>query len=798
MMLAFAQLRSRWSGFVGSFVVIVLGVALVTTTLLVIIASEAKVPDRLADTPIVVTQRPTATLTGSTGARQPWENSVGERLASDLQGVDGVDSAIVDRSFYAQVVKDGKPIGDDEDTTAGHGWSSTKLAPYRLTTGTAPDGPHDVVVDDSLGIGVDDTVGLLTASGERAVTVTGTVDGPGVYVSESMAERLSPGAAAIGLTLDRGTSSEAVASDVDDIAGSADVLTGQQRSALESPSLAKIRAQGGQLLSAMALLGAFVSVFVVASTFAFDVARRRRELALLRVIGATPRQIRGMILGEAAVTGVIGSIVGAVVGVIGGPPVGALLKHLELTDPALHVQPAFVPIGVAVIMGVVVALAGAASAGQRASRVVPMKALRSAQVESRGTTRAMAVLGSIALAVGVVFAVITVMTEANRQLVLGLVTAMILTVAAALLAPFLIVPAVKFLSWPVRRCRGAATMLVRSEILNAPRRAGSIAAPIILTIGFATLISALAPTISTAYPAGVTAALSGQKIVQPVGTPGLSEPLVQDITRGTDQHVAALYTQLFVDDPSMPGEANTIVDAQGRLAPSDHTSDGLVVQQQLADQFGWATGDSVRVGFVDGTSEHLPITKIIETSTAQPPVSLSRSIVRSHDRSTMTDDLFIAAQDAPDDAGPRAESQDAKTFADREYADDARLFEQFSTILLILAVGYSALSVANTIGMAAHARRGDLAVLRGAGGTIKQIVGLISAETFLIGLIGALLGLTATMPPLAAIAAGLEQTTGVPVSIQLDWATFVPVTVGTLALATAAAATITHRSLRNA
>lgn len=798
MMLTLAQLRSRWSGLVGGFVVIMLGVALVTTTMLVIIASEAKVPDRLAGAPIVLTQHPASSLSGSTGTRQPWDDSAGKRLAVDLQAVTGVDTPVVDRSFYAQIVDEGKPIGDAETTTAGHGWSSTKLAPYRLTTGTAPNDADDVVVGDSLGIDVGQTVGLLTASGERRVTVTGTVDGPGIYVSDAMAERLSPGVAAIGLTLDPGASPDAVASEVNDIAGSADVLTGHERSTLEPPSVAKIRAQGGQLLSAMALLGVFVSIFVVASTFAFDVARRRRELALLRIIGATPRQLKGMILGEAAVTGLIGSIVGAGVGVLAGPPMGALLKHMELTDPAMHVQPAFVPIAVAIIMGVAVALTGAAAAGRRASRVAPMEALRSAQVEKHRTTRTMAVAGSIALAVGVVFAGITVTSEANRQLVLGLVTAMVLTVAAALLAPYLIVPAVKLLTWPVRRSRGAAAMLVRSEILNAPRRAGSIAAPIILTIGFAALISALAPTISTAYPAGVTATLQGQKIIQPVGTPGLSEPLVQDLTHGTDRHVAALYTQLFLDDPTVAGEADTVIDAQGRLVPSDPASNGLAVQQQLADQFGWATGDKVRVGFVDGTSEHLPITKVIETDTAQPPISLSRDTVRNHDRSTMTDDLFIAAQDAPDDAGPRAETQDAKTFADRAYADDARLFEQFSTILLILAVGYSALSVANTMAMAAHARRGNLAVLRAAGGTSKQIVGLVAAETILIGLIGAVLGLVATMPPLAAIAAGLEQTTGVPVSIQLDWATFIPVTVGTLGLATTAAAIITRRSLRHA
>src|SRR5258707_8547089 len=60
---------------------------------------------------------------------------------------------------------------------------------------------------------------------------------------------------------------------------------------------------------------AFVAVFVLASTFGFAVTQRRRELALLRLAGATPAQVRRMLLAEALITGLAAGAAGAA-----GPP----------------------------------------------------------------------------------------------------------------------------------------------------------------------------------------------------------------------------------------------------------------------------------------------------------------------------------------------------------------------------------------------------------------------------------------------------------------------------------------------
>jgi putative ABC transport system permease protein len=68
------------------------------------------------------------------------------------------------------------------------------------------------------------------------------------------------------------------------------------------------------VLSQILGVSAFVAVFIVSSTFAFTVAQRRRDLALLRVNGASKHQVRVLLLGEALLLGVVGSVLGMLVG----------------------------------------------------------------------------------------------------------------------------------------------------------------------------------------------------------------------------------------------------------------------------------------------------------------------------------------------------------------------------------------------------------------------------------------------------------------------------------------------------
>ncbi|MEV4181850.1 FtsX-like permease family protein, partial [Streptosporangium canum] len=117
----------------------------------------------------------------------------------------------------------------------------------------------------------------------------------------------------------------------------------------QGPSLAKI-------LQFMAGMGGFVAIFVVAGTFAFAVAQRRRETALLRAIGATPGQVRLLILAESLVIGLLSAVAGCLLGLIMAPAMAAWLTAQGLAPGGFAPSTSPAPLLLAALAGVAVAL----------------------------------------------------------------------------------------------------------------------------------------------------------------------------------------------------------------------------------------------------------------------------------------------------------------------------------------------------------------------------------------------------------------------------------------------------------
>src|SRR4029079_12495441 len=65
--------------------------------------------------------------------------------------------------------------------------------------------------------------------------------------------------------------------------------------------------QGLTLTTAFSIL---MAAFIILNTFLMNVSERRRQLSILRAIGAKKRQIAGMLLGESALLGIIGTALG--------------------------------------------------------------------------------------------------------------------------------------------------------------------------------------------------------------------------------------------------------------------------------------------------------------------------------------------------------------------------------------------------------------------------------------------------------------------------------------------------------
>ena len=780
MTVAWQMVRHRFASFAGTFVAIALGVAVVAGATTLYLSSRPEAPERYSASPVLV-RSPSA---GENNYGEPeyesWTAAEAARLTARLAGLPGVSAAAADPAFYAQRLIGGRPTGDPEAARLdGHAWSSAALGGYRLIAGAAPERAGEVAL---AGSPPGSRIDVLTADGPATWTVTGTIDGPGFYVADAVAARMSPGVRVIGLTVDgdvdavaaaaRGVVAASARGVVDaaarGVVGSAgDVLTGGERDALEPASVTRVRWLGAQLLIALVALSAFVAVFVVASTCALGAAQRRREIGLLRAVGATPGQVRRMMYAETLVVAVLASLAGLPLGalaapLLAGPFVGAGLEPAGYT---VTVQPS--ALAGAFALGVVVALAGVAVAARRASRVPALDALREAAVERRAMTPprwaagAGAAIGGVALLAKLPAMPITVRSTA------GLGGAMLLLTAAALLAPVVIVPLVRLATWPWRRA--ATGMLVREGTLVAVRRVASTATPVLLAVGFTVLLTGTIATIENVEGVDEAAKIPAATVLAPDGVPGLSDAAVAAQTGSS-----RLPTRVLLTGGGDPKG----FDAAG----VNDVASGLVLDPATAKSLHAANGTVLDLRWADGTAERVPVRAV---RAAEPAVLLPRDAVRRHDPAALTDAVLLS--------GPPVAAAGARPMSAREYVqididDEGRLVDLFLWVLIGLTVGYTGLAVANTLLMATTARRLELGALRLAGATTGQVLRVTSSEAVLAVVVGTVLAAAVAGVSLEGVRSAVEAEIDRAVPLVIPWGAAAGVTVACALVAIAATA----------
>jgi putative ABC transport system permease protein len=801
----------------GALIAVSIGITLVTTALLLLISGRPKIPDRLAGAAVIVQAPVSNSPADPFPPAVPWPGPQADQLSSRLAELPGVATAVADRSFYAQAIVDGEP---SEDAVQGAGWSSARLGDVRLTAGDPPRQPGDVVVDEALGFRSGDMVTLLTATGPARYRVSGLVDAPGFLVPDEMAARLAPGVTAVGLVLESGADAGSVAAAARQIVGAeGKVLTGDERGALEPRGDARTRWIGMQVLTGVTALAAFATVFVVASTFAFSVAQRRRELGLLRMIGATPRQVRRLVYREALLVGGVGAILGVLAGAAVAPAAGALLVEAGFEPASYQVGYQPLPILAALLLGPLVALAGAGLAARRAARVRPLEALREATVEQRRMGRLRWIIGGLLLAAGAVLAVATATSgDAQEGATDALLAAMTLVTGMAILAPATIPPLARL--W---RGGGAVGLLVRESALTATRRTASTAAPVLLTVAFAVLVSGMVRTSTAAYATGRATDVASGRVMVPDHTPGLSDAAVSGAP-------GASILPVTVFDPDrralsalgVDPAAFIVTDRGARVVAGSldglGTSDTVVVTESS----GLGVGATSTMTFADGQPVALRVVGVVADGSIRGDFLLPRETARRHDPSALTSAVHLTgntpaslppapaeqepagqmpatqaptgqmpAGQAPDGQAPDGQAPAdyglaaagarvidvAKWAAESDSAED-RLVWLFTLMLIGVSAGYGAIAVANTLLMSAAGRAPDLRVIRLAGATRRQVIAYLAAESTLVVTIGTLLGGVVAFGALLAVRAGLSEQIGVRVPLVVSW----PVIAGVIGL----------------
>src|SRR3954447_11573253 len=480
---------------------------------------------------------------------------VSSALTSRLAAVPGVRAAIGDVSVPVR-------LGGRE--AVAHGWASAPLSPYVLSAGRAPARPGEVVAGYRTALGT--RLSLASTEPARKVTVVGVArprhpvsQQTAIFLTDSEAERLSghPGRVdAIGVLAGPGFD----ASRLRAVAGGAQVLTGDARGNAEHPELQAARMTLIPVTAAFAGLALFIAMFVVTSTMGLSIQQREREIALLRAVAATPRQIRRMIGWEAALVGLVGSAAGVWPGLLLGEKLGHALVRHGIVPSSFTVHADWMPAAAAGAGGGAIALLAGLGAAGRAARVRPTLALSDAAVEPRLVGPGRLIGGLLALPrAGALFAGSPTTPPPQTAAATSEMTAIMLVLAVGFLGPIVARLGAKVLGPPLAALAPVGGFLASANLGATTRRFSSATTPLVLSVAMSCTLLFSSTTIDHAVSQERHAGLAGELAVTS-GGPGIPRSALSDVraTPGVGSAVALTPTTL---GPSL-GVADDVIPAQ--------------------------------------------------------------------------------------------------------------------------------------------------------------------------------------------------------------------------------------------
>jgi putative ABC transport system permease protein len=237
-----------------------------------------------------------------------------------------------------------------------------------------------------------------------------------------------------------------------------------------------------------------VALFLVFNTMSMSLAERRREVAMLALGGAQPKQVMAAFIAEAAILGAIGSAIG----IVGGVGLGSLLVQRSVDAYAvlpfvssgpLQVSVATILLGVGA--GISVAIAGALIPARKILRIEPIEALRpEASYEwSRSHSHRTILLALVgALLVLGMAAIVAFGSIGSDPWIVGVVFALVFF-GSALLLPILVSTAAGALWQVFRALFGMIGRLAADSLLRNPARATitagalTLSAAVVIAVG---------------------------------------------------------------------------------------------------------------------------------------------------------------------------------------------------------------------------------------------------------------------------------------------------------------------------
>jgi putative ABC transport system permease protein len=698
-----------------------------------------------------------------------------------VRATPGVEKAVGSITDEARLLDDaGDVIGQGPFFGAGVDPEAGELSPFRLKEGEFASGPGEVVIDagtaEKHGYAIGDSIPFEADGPVRDARITGIA---------TFGDVDSIGTATFAL-FDLETAQEVFGrsgSYTEILVGGPDSVRASLASALPDSVQVQTAEEDDRFtldglkgfvdflrvfLLVFGGIAVFVGAFTIYNTLSITVAQRSRELALLRALGATRRQVLRSVVGEALVVGTVASAIGLVAGLGLAQLLSGLFASLGVDLPTTGTVFSTRTIVVSLAVGIVVTVLAGLGPALRATRVSPVNAMREgAEIPpSRIGRRAplfAGIVGALALAV-LGLGMFAPGIDAEGRLALLAPGALLLFIAVALISPRLVPRLASVLGRPGQRIAGVAGGLARRNAMRNPGRTAATAAALMIGIALVAFSAVLGAGLRESTSGALEDQVRADYVL--VGQDDWS-PIAPEATRTAGQLPGVEVATGIVQDTGRAFGTDVAVDGvdQTRIAEvfgsdwaegSDKSlaelgAGGAVVTERFAEDHGLAVGERFAVTAMEGDKLHLSVVAISKPDRFNPlglgDVTIARS---AYDEAFSADRerfAFIAADDASQQDLERALEPFAavKVQSKSEFkADQSGWVDQILGVfyvLLGLAVIVSLFGIVNTLALSVLERTRELGMLRAVGMSRRQVRRMIRHESVVTALIGAVLGI---------------------------------------------------------
>ncbi|MDW4906443.1 FtsX-like permease family protein [Streptomyces sp. ADMS] len=733
--------------------------------------------------------------------RQDFESAVpsGEvptlpaSLAQRVAGVDGVEEAHADASVENITVVDDR--NESVSPTSGAptiatDWYLTDRSPVELTSGHAPEGDGEALLDadtaDTKDVGIGDTLTVQAQPGSFKVKIVGiatfTTTNPGAALlfldTRTAQTRLlgSPDrATSISVTAASGVSDEQLKSRIAQQIGTSDyeLETAAEQAESAAAELGGFLDVIKYVMLGFAGIAVLVGVFLIVNTFSMLIAQRTRELGLLRALGADRRQVRRSVLTEAVLLGLVGSTLGLAAGIGLAAGLIRLMSAFGMNLRSADMVVGWATPVSAYAVGLGVTFVAAYLPARRAAVVSPMAALSDAEIAGVGRPlRVRAVAGSVVGALGAAALVgcATADETPTSASLLGL--GVVLTLVATVIAgPLLVRPVIRVLGGAFPALYGPVGRMSQRNALRNPRRTGATAAALMVGLALVGGMSVASASMTESFDQQIDRTLGADFVVQNDNF----VPFPQEVTdkvRATDG-VGLVVRQRFVpvavrlpDGQRLETTAagyDARLDDVARVTYAQGDTAAALADGHLAMSADYAKDHEVRVGsvlpveFPDGAQTELTVAALTDQDSAegfgtQGGIYFGIAVAEKYVPGGQESALYVNAVDgtSADTLRPALERtlDPYPQVKVRDQADYKELIRNQIAVLLYLvyallglAIVIAVLGVVNTLALSVVERTREIGLLRAIGLSRRQLRRMIRLESVVIAVFGAVLGL---------------------------------------------------------